>query len=264
MELNILRGPNIESNLFFYICPVVCYWACVCVYSAVYLLIFWCSLLLCLSVSSLSGCLVHTFILSPSPSINAGFYLFSAYDTNNFCFVSNLFRWHSIWLEISHLISRITTVSPGRSIYWHLFSFNIDCANSCTKQKKTEKKKIPSITNFFSPHTHHKKTKEVCYLRRELMRWSFENSMSTVFFLFVFLFDLLWIVEYYWRKNINEIACSIHTTDDVIDKLVNTFCNRIVCCWCDFVGKLACLRRCTSIRAKGLFIYLFIHSILFW
>lgn len=111
VELNILRGPNIESNLFFYIYHVVCY--------CVYMSLFICSLLFfflfgcccgCFSVISLSGCLIHTSFCRPLPVHRRD--IVSLFDTRyehrflllllcwNFFVVG--FRWLDLSFDLTH------------------------------------------------------------------------------------------------------------------------------------------------------------------
>lgn len=193
-----------ESNLFFYICPVVCHCVCVCrclfahnfvvAVAAVVVVVSLSLIIVELSHSHISFW-VHHFHWRES------FYLSPANETkqSHFFVVLKLFRWHST--ARSFIWSHALTVSPGlKHLLISLFVVShIECAN--TNRKKARASRYLQAHSFT---TLQKKTKEVCYLRRELnwMRLSFEIVASTFYSI-----DTLSVSIFYASLFWNEWVC---------------------------------------------------------
>lgn len=223
---------------------------CVCVYVAVYLLIILSLLLLllllCLCHWLLSNCLIHTYHFESIISIGGRVFISLQRTEQNshiFFVVLKLFRWHST--ARSFIWSHALTVSPGlKHLLISLFVVShIECAN--TNRKKARASRYLQAHSFT---TLQKKTKEVCYLRRELnwMRLSFEIVASTFYSIdtlsvsifYASLFWNEWVCVLEAAIQFRETSMKLLTAPFIFTSIcrhrqigINWFCNRNTWCW---------------------------------
>lgn len=206
-----------ESNLFFYICPVVCH--CVWVRACVCRCLFAHNFVVAVVVVSLSLIIVelsHSHISFWFHLIHwrESFYLFSAYETKqyHFLFALKLFRWHST--ARSFIWSHALTVSPGLK---HLLISLFRLSLTSNVQIQTEKKQRAAYLQARAalPHTPKENKRSVLVkagikLNAAAVFW--DCGFSSLFNRYVVYFDFLCFSNLEWSVCRLEAAIQFRKT----------------------------------------------------